>query len=162
MSGQTEPSFDWALWLRWLAATTLGWLLGGVLLPKLALVVAGFVIGVLQWVVLRQRLTQTGWWVLASAAGWAGGWAIAIVLVTPEFGFLTGTVLGAALGTTQWLFLRRHFHRAGWWIVVSALGWTAGLTLLSGPLLVGAVAGAVTGVALELFLRYPALMKLQE
>ncbi len=132
------------------------------MLPELALVVAGFMIGVLQWVVLRQRLTQTGWWVLASAAGWAGGWAIAIAPVSPEFGFLTGTVLGAALGTTQWLFLRRHFHRAGWWIVVSALGWTAGLTLLSGPLLVGAVAGAVTGIALELFLRYPALMKYQE
>lgn len=162
MSGQTDPAFDWTLWLQWLAVTTLGWLLGGVLLPELALVAAGLVIGILQWVVLRQRLTQTGWWVLVSAAGWAGGWAIAIALISPEFGFLAGTVLGAVVGTTQWIFLRRHFHRAGWWIAVSALGWTAGLTLLAGPLLVGAVAGAVTGIALELFLRYPALMKYQE
>jgi hypothetical protein len=66
------------------------------------------------------------------------------------------------MGTTQWLFLRGHFHRAGWWIVISALGWTAGLALLTGPLLVGAVAGAVTGITLELFLRYPALMKTHE
>ncbi len=66
------------------------------------------------------------------------------------------------MGITQWLFLRRHLHQAGWWIVVSALGWTAGLTLLTGPLLVGAVAGAVTGIALELLLRYPNLMKTQE
>jgi hypothetical protein len=162
MSGQTNPSFDWAFWLQWLAVTTLGWLLGGVLLPELALVAAGCVIGVLQWVVLRQRLPQTGWWVLASAVGWAGGWVIAIALVPPEFGFLTGIVLGAVVGTDQWLFLRRHFYRAGWWIPVSALGWTAGLTLLTDPLLVGTVAGAVTGIALELYLRYPALMKTQE
>jgi hypothetical protein len=162
MTDHTSPSFDWTLWLQWLAVTTLGWLLGAALLPELALVVAGFVIGVLQWVVLRQRLSQTGWWVLASAVGWAGGGAIAIALVPPDFGFLTGTVLGAVGGAAQWLFLRRYFYRAGWWVPVSALGWTAGLTLLSGPLLVGAVVGAVTGIALELFLRYPALMKSQE
>jgi hypothetical protein len=80
-------------------------------------------------------------------------------LVAPDYGFLTGIVLGAAMGILQWLILQRHFYRAGWWIVVSALAWTAGLSLLTGPLLVGAVAGAVTGIALELLLRYPALMK---
>jgi hypothetical protein len=142
--------------------TTLGWLLAGVLPAEFALVVTGLVIGGLQWVVLRQRVPQTGWWVLASTAGWTGGWAIVNVSVRPEFGFLTGAVLGAAMGIAQWLFLRRHFYQAGWWILVSVLGWTAGLTLLTGPLLVGAVAGAVTGIALELFLRYPALMKTQE
>ena len=162
MASHTDPSFDWTLWTQWLMVTALGWVLGGFLLPELTLVVAGLVIGGLQWVVLRQRVPQTGWWILASAAGWAGGWAIVITLVPPEFGFLTGIVLGAAMGTLQWLFLRQHFHQAGWWIAVSALGWTAGLTLLTGPLLVGAVAGAVTGIALELLLRYPSLMKTQE
>ena len=162
MSGQTQPQFDWTLWLQWLAVTALGWLLGGVLLPDPALVMAGLVIGLLQWVVLRQRLPHPGWWILASAVGWAGGWTVVITLAPPGFGILTATVLGAAMGTTQWLFLRGHFHRAGWWIVISALGWTAGLALLTGPLLVGAVAGAVTGITLELFLRYPALMKTHE
>ena len=83
MSGQTEPPFDWTLWLQWLMATTLGWLLGGVLLPDLAMFTAGLVIGVLQWVVLRQRVPQAGWWVLASAAGWAWGWTIVIAAVPP-------------------------------------------------------------------------------
>lgn len=159
MFGQTQPQFDWTLWLQWLAVTALGWLLGGVLLPEPASVIAGLVIGVLQWVVLRQRLPQAGWWILASAAGWAGGWATVIALAPLGPGILTATVLGAAMGTTQWILLQRHFYRAGWWIVVSALGWTAGLALLTGPLLVGAVAGAVTGIALELLMRYPALMK---
>ena len=159
MSSQTLPQFDWTLWLQWLAVTAFGWILGGVLLPGLAPVAGGLVIGVLQWVVLRQRLPQAGWWILASGVGWAGGWTIVITLAPPEFGILTTTVLGAAMGTTQWLLLQRHFYRAGWWIVVSALGWTAGLALLTGPLLVGAVAGAVTGITLELLLRYPALMK---
>jgi hypothetical protein len=162
MSDPRRLEFNWTLWLQWLMVTTLGWVLGGVLLPELALVTAGLVIGVLQWVVLRQRVLQAGWWILASTVGWAGGWAMVFALVPPDLGDLTGVVLGATMGTTQWLFLRGHFHRAGWWIVVSTLGWTAGLALLTGPLLVGAVAGAVTGITLELFLRYPALMKIHE
>jgi len=159
MSDPRRLPFGWTLWLQWLAVTTLGWVLGGLLLPGLALVTAGLVIGILQWVVLRQRLPEAGWWILASTVGWAGGWAIVIALVPPELGVLTGAVLGAAMGTLQWLFLRGHFHQAGWWIVVSTLGWTAGLTLLTGQFLVGAVAGAVTGIALELLFRFPALTK---
>jgi hypothetical protein len=159
MSGQTQPTFDWNLWLRWLAVTAFGWILGGVLLPDLAPLLGGLVVGGLQWVVLRQSIRQAGWWVLASAVGWALGWAIVAALVPLEYGFLTGIVLGAAMGILQWLILQRQFYRAGWWIAISVLAWTAGLSLLTGPLLVGAVAGAVTGIALELLLRYPALMK---
>jgi hypothetical protein len=162
MSGQTKPSFDWTLWIEWVGATAVGWLLGGFLLPQLALFSAGLVMGILQWVVLRQYLRQAGWWILVSAVGWAGGWAILITQVPPELGFLTGIVLGAAMGITQWLFLRLHFHQAGWWIVVSTLGWTVALTGLTGQLLVGAVVGAVTGIALELLFRFPALTKTQE
>jgi hypothetical protein len=141
--------------------TTLGWVLAGVLPSEFALVATGLVIGVLQWVVLRQYLRQAGWWIVFSALGWTAGWGIIITLIPPQLGILTEPVLGAALGTTQWLFLRRHFYQAGWWIPVSTLGWTVGLTGLTGELLVGAVVGAVTGIALELLLRYPSLMKVQ-
>jgi hypothetical protein len=141
--------------------TTLGWVLGGVLLAGPALVSVGLVIGILQWVVLRQHLRQAGWWILASAVGWATGWAVVLALVSPEAGTLTGIVLGSVTGTLQWLVLQRQLYQAGWWIVVSTLGWTVGLTGLTGELLVGAVVGAVTGIALELLLRYPNLMKAQ-
>lgn len=141
--------------------TTLGWVLGGILLPELAMVTAGVLIGILQWVVLRQHVRQAGWWILASALGWAAGWGIVIILIPSELGILTQPILGAAMGATQWLFLRRQLYQAGWWIPVSTLGWTIGLTGLTGELLVGAVVGAVTGITLELLLRYPSLMKVQ-
>jgi hypothetical protein len=141
--------------------TTLGWVLAGVLPSEFGLVATGLVIGLLQWIVLRQYLRQAGWWIVYSTLGWTAGWGIIITLIPPQLGILTEPVLGAALGTTQWLFLRRHFYQAGWWIPVSALGWTIGLTGLTGELLVGAVVGAVTGIALELLLRYSTLMKVQ-
>jgi hypothetical protein len=162
MSGQTQPSFNWTLWLQWLGATALGWIFGAILLPELALVATGLVIGILQWVVLRQYLRRAGWWILASAVGWAGGWWIVFAVAPQEIGVLTEPLLGAAMGTLQWLVLRRTLRQAGWWIVVSALGWTVALTGLTGQLVVGAVVGAVTGIALELLLRYPSLMKTQE
>jgi hypothetical protein len=159
MSDQRTPSFDWTLWLQWLMANTLGWVLGGILLAEFALSVVGVVIGILQWVVLRQHIRRAGWWILATAGGWAAGWAIVIAVVPPEVGIPIGTVLGAAIGTTQWLILQRQLYRAGWWVVVSTLAWTMALEGLTGELLVGAVVGAATGIALELLLRYPGLMK---
>mgnify|MGYP001826418895 CR=1 FL=1 len=159
MSDPRRPTFDWTLWIQWLAATTVGWLLGGVLLPELALVAAGLVIGIMQWVILRQRLAQAGWWILASALGWTAGWAVLITLIPPEYGAITGPVLGAAMGALQWLFLRQQLYRAGWWVLVSALAWTVAFSGIMGQFLIGAVAGAVTGIALELLLRYPGLMK---
>jgi len=159
MSDRGTPTFNWALWLQWLVATTLGWVLGGLLLPELALFSVGLVIGVLQWVVLRQYLRQGGWWILASGVGWAGGWGIVMAAAPLNIGIVAEALLGAAMGTLQWLVLRRQLRQAGWWIVVSSLGWTVALTGLTGELLVGAVVGAVTGIALELLLRYPGLMK---
>jgi hypothetical protein len=44
-------------------------------------------------------------------------------------------------------------QRAGWWIVLSTLGWTVGLTGTLGSSWAGAVVGAVTGVALEFLMR---------
>jgi hypothetical protein len=161
MSAQRNASFDWALWLQWVMATTLGWLLGAAILPKVAPFSVGLLIGVLQWVVLRRYLRQAGWWILASALGWAAGWGIVIAVAQLEIGLLTEPLLGAAMGMLQWLVLRRQLRQAGWWIVVSTLGWTVALTGLADQLLAGAVAGAVTGIALELLLRYPGLMKMR-
>jgi hypothetical protein len=159
MSDKTAPSFNWTLWIEWVGATAIGWLMGGLLLPELALFLVGLVMGILQWVVLRQYLRRAGWWILASAVGWSGGWAIALALAPQGIGILTEPLLGAAIGTLQWLVLRRQLHQAGWWIVVSSLGWTIALTGLAGQILAGAMVGAVTGIALELLLRYPGLMK---
>ncbi len=137
-------------------ACTLGWAVGGVLLSELG---AGALTGILQWLVLRQQMRRAGWWIAATIAGWLTGWALVAFAVPPGASFLAGATVGSVTGLAQWLVLRRHMYRAGWWILVSALGWTLGLTELMGTLLVGAVAGAVTGIALELLLRYPSLRK---
>ncbi|MBS1252177.1 MAG: hypothetical protein MAG451_01215 [Anaerolineales bacterium] len=149
---QAKPSFDWAFWFRWILVNTLGWLLGWTLLHQTGI---GAVIGLTQWFVLRSLAPQAGWWVLLSAGGWAIGQVVVITVLPPQVGVLAGAVLGATTGIAQWLVLRRWVHRAGWWIVMSILGWALGLTGVLGASLVGAVAGGVTGFALELLLRHP-------
>jgi hypothetical protein len=140
-------------------ATTLGYVFIWVLPSDLVLLGLGLPIGVMQWLVLRQHLSHTAWWVLASTLGWALGWLLVGAAIPPEVGFLAGTAVGAAVGVAQWFVLRRQLYQAGWWIAVSILGWTLGLMGFLGMFLDGAMAGIVTGISLELLLRYPGLLK---
>lgn len=148
---QQRPAFDWLLWLKWVLASTLGWV-AAVLLPTNIAFTFGAAIGAAQWVILRSLFRQAGWWIVGSTVGWALGQVLITAVFPVQDMFLQGAVLGGTLGLAQWLVLRRWVHRAGWWIIVSAVGWSAGPVL--GASLVGAVAGATTGVALEMFQRY--------
>ncbi|HEY9639739.1 MAG TPA: hypothetical protein V6C57_04610 [Coleofasciculaceae cyanobacterium] len=68
------------------------------------------------------------WWT------WATTIAGAIVGVLETSGFeLVATIFftGLLIGTAQWLVLRQYIPKAFWWIVVSTLGWTFGLVLMS-------------------------------
>jgi hypothetical protein len=38
---------------------------------------------------------------------------------------LPAPLLGATVGLVLWLVARRHFQRAGWWILAASVGWTA-------------------------------------
>jgi hypothetical protein len=159
MSNRNTSSFDWSFFIQWVLVTTLGWLLGQILAGLLGV---GALTGAAQWLVLRLRVRQAGWWVAASIAGWFVGIVVLGVVVAgaelpPEAGTLAGVALGAAIGAAQWLILCRWVHQAGWWIVVSTLGWAAGLSGFVGPDLVGAVVGVVTGITIELLIRYPRL-----
>jgi hypothetical protein len=135
-------------------------------------IVPGIGVGVLQWLVLRRRVSGAGWWVLASAA--AGYGILAGFIGYSEslsFGALlrfTGVVAlgGAVTGILQWLVLRGKVSRAGWWVLASTVGWALGMTVTRAipwgvddvilPLVVtGAVLGVVTGGALVWLLRQP-------
>ncbi len=179
----------WGFWLQWVLASTVGLLLGfivGFPLSFLAMdmlgerlgqsfggIVFGIGVGVLQWLVLRRRISRAGWWVLTSAAG---GYGIVQAMFLFEgyagslsFGELlsiTGVAAlgGAVTGTLQWLVLRGQVSRAGWWVLASTVGWglmsmIAALgTSWPGPMwliVAGAVLGAVTGGALVWLLRQP-------
>lgn len=144
------PSFDWVLWVKWILATTLGWVAGW----AISEFAVGLMVGLGQWVVLRKRMERSEWWVLVSGIGWAAGRGLVMAVFPPQNTVLIGGTLGIALGLAQWAVLRNHVVQAWWWIIVSALSWAVGLTGFFGASLVGAVAGAVTGLALEPLLRY--------
>ena len=194
-----RSQIGWGFWLQWVVASTVGmvvgfiagflsldliydvlgdWLIYNVLgdwLDFLFLgIVPGIGVGVLQWLVLRRRISGAGWWVLASAA--AGYGILAGFIGYSEslsFGTLlrfTGVVAlgGAVTGILQWLVLRSQVSRAGWWVLASTVGWGLSVTVaraipwgndemdaLWALVVTGAVLGAVTGGALVWLLRQP-------
>jgi len=181
----------WGFWLQWVLASTVGMFVGffmgflsaaltyDVLGDRIAFslfgIVLGIGVGVLQWLVLRRRVSGAVWWVLASAAGGLGILQAGFegLSYSLSFGALlsfTGIVAlgGAVTGTLQWLVLRGQFSRAGWWVLASTVGWGLGGSVLGAfPWGVGdtdarvalvvtaAVLGAVTGGVLVWLLRQP-------
>ena len=158
---KSDRAPGWGMWLWWVLASGLGF----VFTPLQPLA---------QWLVLRKHISRAGWWVLATILGMAVGGAIGMATgVSRQValawavgdgsdGVRTGATLGAAVGVAQWLFLRQHFAKAGWWIPASIAGWTvgavAGLSIVGdcaefvrcfiGWASYGAIIGAVTGLVL--------------
>jgi len=155
MTRQKPVFFDWALWFEWIMATTLGWVLGRLLFPNLSIVTIGLALGVLQWFILQHRIRQPWRWVLATTLGWSLGAMFLFIAIPNSIEFIAGLVVGLTTGSAQWLVLRREVYWAGWWIIINVVACTTGLALLSGFLLTGAMAGAITGFAMELLLRFP-------
>lgn len=92
--------------------------------------IVGFVTGLLQYGLLRRYLPHMGWWVLATTGGWLlGGFLILIsgwLNIWPYESFdldLAFIVMGLSIGVGQWLLLRRHLPRAGWWVGANVVGW---------------------------------------
>ena len=136
-------------------ATTLGWVLSQLLLPSIGPVIAGFTIGVMQWLVLRDRIRNAWRWSLATGVGWAIGVGFVLFAIPDEFRIPYGIIVGATTGIAQWLILRGAVFFSGWWIVISIIGWFTGLSMIPGLLTTGTMAGLLTGVAIELLLRNP-------
>lgn len=82
-------------------------------------------------------------WATATALGWglagfaglpigrvvfaeAGTRAVLSVLGTMG---LFGTLIGAMIGASQWMYLRWRVRGANWWVPATALGWGVGLPL---------------------------------
>ena len=81
-----------------------------------------FALGYGQWLVLRRRFRQAGWWILATGlGGWLGG--MAAHAINPPGQVVTswtlfGTVIPFAIlmAAFQWVVLRRWVGRAGLWL----------------------------------------------
>jgi hypothetical protein len=168
---------DWAFWRQWVAANAIAELVGlggaaliGVLVfarfeaaltPLLAALIMivggtfleGVMVGVAQWLVLRQAISRMPWksWIAATAVGAFVAWTLGMIPSTimsmaetesaaasPEISewiifslaALMGLVLGPILALPQWWVLRRYVERASWWIPANALAWMVGMVLV--------------------------------
>ena len=191
----------WGFGLMWVFLSAIGWYIGFVmgflagfapielightplgegLATCVWAIVLGAVVGIAQWVVLRERVPGAGRWVWASIAGLAVaggvGGAVVVAGANADWGSLAAVLVvalgGAVTGILQWLVLRSQVSRAGWWVLASTVGWALGVLVAStippgnnetGPLwalaVTGAVLGVVTGGALVWLLRQSVLLK---
>ncbi len=70
-------------------------------------------------------------WFLTTSIGAALGMAINFGVLAgmlsrlPQaaYGLVIGSVFGAAIGTAQWLVLRRYLDQVGWWVLLTSVGW---------------------------------------
>ena len=183
---------EFGLWLAWTLATAVGMLIGFLLaIPLVNLLdlewariivplVAGFLIGLAQWAVLRNYVVDTTDWILAAGTSWAVGYALGLFLINSladtGIGGLVGYILfGVIVAIVQWPILRREIPQVLPWILANVIGWTLGFYLSQvslgfffndpaiAPLastsvisaISGLVAGAVTGLALVWIVRQP-------
>jgi hypothetical protein len=120
-------------------------------------------------------------WVLATALGAMAAYLLAMIAVAlGDFAqrhvallVVGGAVLGIgfllSIGFLQWLVLRRHLPKAGWWMPANAVAWPLGVAMpfillalvpdaspfwvwavtgIASGVLMGLIVGAITGLAL--------------
>jgi hypothetical protein len=183
---------EWGLWLSWTLATALGMIAG--LLPFLLLapildlgiarvlipIVAGFLVGLFQWLALRRYLTHCADWIIHGGAAWSLAYALGLLVIQLLSATLIGALIsylifGVIVATIQWPVLRREIRNALPWVLTNVVGWALGAyvsqwvlnvivtgevtsqalstSVISG--LTGLVAGALTGAALVWTVRKP-------
>ena len=121
--------------------------IGVLTVPFLPLVVAGTGVATAQWRVLRHQVAPARFWVLANVAGWSLGALLAVavgrsVATTVDSAMSSisddslgtsvglwggGAALGAVVGGTQWLLLRRHAAGSGGLLPASAVAMAVNL-----------------------------------
>jgi hypothetical protein len=89
-------------------------------------------------------------WILVTTVGFAAGMVVARLMSNTIFDaiylylyyainirdydyirpYVHMTTIGTIIGILQWIILRRHFSKAGWWIVTSGVGWFVGCLLM--------------------------------
>lgn len=113
IAGAFQPGcLDWALKLiifgkmHWLARLDASWLDASWSAGAITLALFGGVLGIVQWMVLRGHVCQSGWWIAFSA----GGWALAAALSLPPFGswvVLTSSDVPIAVTAAGMVWLQR-------------------------------------------------------
>jgi len=188
------------------AQKTMGVVPAAVLAVLAGTFIEGIVVGTAQWLVLRRPIKSIKWriWVLATAIGAFIAWTLGMIPSTFMFASadsggaapaqmsdlmiyalaaVMGLVLGSILGVPQWVVLRHHLPKAGWWVLANALAWMVGmvivfvgtsfippeglslnvaLVLLLFLFAAGAAVGAIHGLVLVWLLHLRSLTRTQE
>ncbi len=91
IAGAFQPGWsDWAFTLilngkmHWLARVVADWPAAAWPPGALTLTLFGAVLGFAQWLMLRRRVYQAGWWIAISTGGWACA-TLAVALITSPF-----------------------------------------------------------------------------
>jgi hypothetical protein len=169
----------------WLLANLLGFVLGiglsqfvnEITGEIVSFLTFGMVLGLGQWLVLRNLVQNSKSWILATVLGATLGLAITNViqraLVGGSLYFMGGSLglaaLGLVLGVSQWWVLRQHLSKAGWWIIIYAASWFVGgsiawamglrlfeyIKIIADYAVLGLIVGACTGILLVLLRNEP-------
>lgn len=84
-------------------------------------------IGIAQWLLLRQRIASLRWWPIATLIGAGIG---SLGFLTFIFAmFVAPMTMGIGVGVAQWTLLRNKFTNAFWWIAGTTGGALIGLVL---------------------------------
>jgi hypothetical protein len=186
------------LWAGWALATGAGMLLGFLPAEPLAdlfnlgvarvivPLLAGVLIGLLQWLLLRPFLTSAADWIISAGFGWMAGYALGLLVIRSLAGGMLEAVIGyivfgVIVSALQWPVLRREIPSLLPWLIANVIGWTAAflvgqfagsqLYLASGLApeitaaiiagISGLVAGAITGLAFIWIVRQPEAGRVQ-
>ena len=135
------------------AQEAMGAIPAAILAVLAATFVEGITVGTAQWLVLRRPINSIRWriWVLATAIGAFIAWTLGMIpstlmiagadsggaasaqmsdLMIYILAAVMGFVLGPILGVPQWLVLRHHLLKAGWWVLANALAWMVGMVIV--------------------------------
>jgi hypothetical protein len=143
--GSRKFSTDLLFWLKWVAASLAGILVGaGILFGFIFLVaaiipginedrLAGWIIfpivatllGAAQALVLRERIPRSGWWILSTTAGLIGGTDQAWAWNSQPKLLIQYVFIGLFLGLAQIPVLVGHIRMPALWLLPSLLGWLA-------------------------------------
>lgn len=122
-----------------------------------------------QWLVLKRYIKNIEkQWILYTAIAAGIAWAIGMLpstigersLYLPKpllavIGLAIAAVFLLSIGYAQWLVLRKHVHKAGWWITANAIAWPLGVAMTfvpislvpdNSPMMLWVMAGIVGGI----------------
>ena len=174
---RTKPQkIGWGFCLQWVFFTVVGFFLSLIFVEvgirpyigALSGAIGGAVVGLAQWLVLRNRIFQSKWWVVVSIVSWlllgasslgALGWIAPRteqIWLRLFYGLINGAIVGGILGLAQCFVLKKQIYREELWIIANIIAWAIGLPLgwLVGGLIyrvIGLFIGEVIGLFVTWF-----------